>query len=88
MKREERMRVTAGKEVVAVIRKIQGRALATCPPRGRRVGMAMPEQAVTLTGIGSRTIHSRGERIHFIETTEAQLLVGLGSPVAAPSESG
>jgi hypothetical protein len=51
--------------------------------------MAILEEAVTLTGIHSRTIYDRGESEpgHFIETAEAQLLICPDSLCAAQPES-
>ena len=87
MKKWERRGITVSKVEVTVIRKMQGKALATCPPCGRQVEMATPEQAVTLTGIHSRTIYGWVEsgRLHFIETSGGHLFVCLGSLRKSPT---
>jgi hypothetical protein len=81
MKREIKMRITVSKDEITLIKKMPGKAMATCPPCGRQVEMATPEQAVTLTGIHSRTIYGwvEGGLVHFIETADGHLLICLNS---------
>ena len=89
MKREIKMRITVSKDEITVIKKMPGKALATCQPCGRQVEMATPEQAVTLTGIHSRTIYRwvEGGQVHFIETAEGHLLICLDSLLATHDNS-
>jgi len=89
MKKWERTRITVSRDEITVIRKMAGKALATCAPCGHQVEMATPEQVVTLTGIHSRVIYSWVERgqVHFIETTSGHLLICLDSLRAAQSNT-
>jgi hypothetical protein len=85
MKREEKMerhtRITINTSELTLIKKLHGLAEADCLRCGARVEMATPEQAVTLTGIHSRTIYGWVEsgQVHFLETIEGHLLICLVS---------
>lgn len=89
MNKWERTRITVSKDEITVIRKMAGKALATCPACGQQVEMATPEQAVTLTGIHSRVIYGwvERERVHFIETSDGHLLICIDSLRAAYEDS-
>jgi hypothetical protein len=74
-------RITINTSELTLIKKLHGLAEADCLRCGARVDMATPEQAVTLTGIHSRTIYGWVEsgQVHFLETTEGHLLICLVS---------
>ncbi len=82
---ERHTRITINTKELILVKKLKGTAEADCLACGRRVEMATPEQAVTLTGIHSRTIYGwvEGGRVHFIETQEGHLLICLDSLRAA-----
>ena len=90
MKKQERMRITVTRDEITVIRKMAGTARASCVScGGHQVEMATLEQAVTLTGIPSRTIYGwvEGGDVHFIETTDGHLLVCLESLRAVQADA-
>jgi hypothetical protein len=78
---ERHTRITINTSALTLTKKLPGLAEADCPPHGTPVEMATPEQAVTLTGIHSRTIYGRVESgcVKLLETAEARLLICLDS---------
>jgi hypothetical protein len=78
---ERHTRITINTSELLLVKKLKGTAEADCLSCGRRVKMATPEQAVTLTGIHSRTIYGwvEGGLVHFIETADGYLLICLDS---------
>jgi hypothetical protein len=54
---ERHTRLTINTSELMVVKKLQGTAKADCLACGVRVGMATPEQAVSLTGILLRTLY-------------------------------
>src|ERR1044072_4810769 len=81
---ERHTRITINTSELLLVKKLKGTAEADCLSCGRRVKMATPEQAFTLTGIQSPTIYGwvEGGRVHFIETTDGHLLICLDSLLA------
>jgi len=64
-------------EEVFVIRSRQTMSFDWCDKCGDQVHMVTPDQAATITGIGSRYLYRSIEagRIHFNETSEGHLLI-------------
>jgi hypothetical protein len=73
--------ITVETDEVFVIRRLGSSVAARCVECGERVSMVTAEEAARLTGLGWREIARRVETggVHFLETTDGQLLICIDS---------